>query len=244
MSEFSTFQNISASLSFILLLIGGTLFLCGGVFYLLKKAEISRRLVTWACRCSVIGFLVGLVGTGSPDAYLLQNAIILLVMIASVLFLKKCVKKTLHDRSVEKMSYEIQFYFWLKLDDFEKKPGIGWKVYFWFIVVITVLAFSLYLAKESFTIVGSFDFVLSVINAIGFYGFIYHKRIFKWMFWQYWLLVVVIWDVLYGIVYIRCFGGSQIPDISLTGDAFVLLLTIPIYLALFKYGCANKSMWK
>jgi len=227
-----------------LLLIGGILLICGSVFYLLKNVGLAKRLISWACECIFIGIVGVFVAISFPDTHFLKNAIILLVIIASVLFLRKCLKKRLHDRPDEKTSYVLQFYFWLILDDLEKKPGIGWKVYFWFIVVITILALYLYTTEESFTIIGSFENVLTVINVIGFYGFIYHKHIFKWIFWQYWLLVAVIWDVLYGIVYIRCFNGSQISNISLTGEAFVLLFTIPIYLALFKYGYANKSMWK
>lgn len=63
------------------------MFLCGGGSYLFKKADISKRLIVWACICGAIGFSIGSVGS-DQNAYI-QNLIFLLTILIFVLFLRK-----------------------------------------------------------------------------------------------------------------------------------------------------------
>lgn len=88
------------------------------------------------------------------------------------------------------------------------KPGVGWKIFFWFISFLMLMAFFL-LGMGEILEIGWHDYLdlaISVLLLIGLYGMAFSKKIFTESFWSNLLRVYLFWFIVYALVLPFGFG--------------------------------------
>lgn len=113
---------------------------------------------------------------------------------------------------------------------------MGWKIYSW--ILAGCLAIAYYdIFSESAKIQDILDIPVSLVALVGLFGYAYKKKIGKRKFWQFWLLLLITWDILYN------FFLKKYPDIPAGWLAAGYLLFLPEYIALYKYSFTQRFQW-
>lgn len=113
---------------------------------------------------------------------------------------------------------------------------MGWKIYSW--ILVGCLAIAYYdIFSEAAKIQDILDIPISLVALVGLFGYAYKKKIGKKQFWQFWLLLLIAWDILYN------FFLKRYPDISSSLVAVGFLIFIPEYIALYKYSFTQRFQW-
>ena len=71
------------------------------------------------------------------------------------------------------------------ISNIKVERSIFWKIYFCFMVYICVWATNENLNDENFGIIDFIDILMMLIWAIGLFGYVFSKRIYKQSFWIY-----------------------------------------------------------
>ncbi len=120
-----------------------------------------------------------------------------------------------------------------------------WKFYFWFYIVLTIVSLLwFYGLTETVTLGDLLSIMISVLAAIGLYGYVFNKKTFPSKLWK-----IIFWVLILGLVYgILSFTAlkdtislpeilyTTLPEISFGGYLFGTLITLPAYFAIYKLG--------
>ena len=131
------------------------------------------------------------------------------------------------------------------------KRSIFWKIYFCFIVYICIWGTNENLNDENFGIIDIIDILMMLIGAIGLFGYVFSKRIYKQSFWIYFFGIYLAFCLVYPFL-------SEIelvpddPELSATENKFIktfalvfaILLSLPSYIGLLLYGLPSNKLWK
>lgn len=107
------------------------------------------------------------------------------------------------------------------------------KIYFWIILSIYGLAFSLGALIDKGAVNDYINLIIMVLMFIGVFGFLYRKRILKPLFWKIVLISVLIWDIYYTFIF-PIFLSSQ--EFVITDSLIEYLMQIPFYICLYLYS--------
>jgi len=110
----------------------------------------------------------------------------------------------------------------------------AWKIYLWLAVItyaeVTVcsgLGASLSLSLEV---------AVTLVAFIGLYGYAYSKQIGKPQLWKAWLFVLVFWDLVSALVYVRMLSILMLVPF--------LWFFLPLCVALYRYGFRSPMLWE
>lgn len=117
---------------------------------------------------------------------------------------------------------------------------IFFKIYF--IVLVCIVGYYFIDTVKDLEVINFFHFIISIIFLIGIYGFCFDKKIFKPIFWQIFLILIIPWN-FFEFFY-------EIDIMSINSSKFFLLLTfialwflilLPGYVAIYIYGHQNSN---
>lgn len=128
-----------------------------------------------------------------------------------------------------------------------------WKIYFWFLLIISIGAFRFQGINRNWDIA---DLLISAIAMLGLYAFCWNKKILTQMFWKIFFLVNII--LMIALTYIIPPSQQLIEKLpekemmvfqqniflfSTIGLIISLILLLPLFVALYSYGFKSK-IWK
>ena len=136
-------------------------------------------------------------------------------------------------------------------NDIKIKRSIFWKIYFCFMVYICVWATNENLKDENFGIIDFIDILMMLIWAIGLFGYVFSKRIYKQSFWIYFFGIYLAFCLVHPFLSEIEFMPSD-PELSATENKFInifalvfgTLLSLPSYIGLLLYGLPSNKLWK
>jgi hypothetical protein len=132
-------------------------------------------------------------------------------------------------------------------------PSIGWRIYAWAYIAMLSLA-HLSIVRAGATAFDLLDIPLSLCAASGVLGFAYQWRIGSPVFWRWFLIPFVAWELTYNVVlgawlgiaqhesYVRPMSTHPLATVVLVG--LVAALALPSYMALFRYGYRSAELWQ
>ena len=131
------------------------------------------------------------------------------------------------------------------------KRSIFWKIYFCFIVYICVWATNENLKDENFGIIDFIDVLMMLIGAIGLFGYVFSKRIYKQSFWIYFFGIYLAFCLVHSFLSEIEFVPDD-PELSATENKFInifalvfgILFSLPSYIGLLLYGLPSNKLWK
>lgn len=116
-----------------------------------------------------------------------------------------------------------------------------WKIYFWFLIAIIMLAILVgFLTTPGlFTnIFDIFNMLFMLIGLIGVYGFAYKKRVGPKSLWLTILIITLLYQILYSFVFDPRYGAS--PALSIADQLVTFVPLIPMFIALGLYSLSKK----
>jgi len=138
------------------------------------------------------------------------------------------------------------------------KRSIFWKIYFCFIVFITVWGVYTCLIDENLRLMEIIDTAMTLPATIGLFGYVFSKRIYKQWFWICFSGVYLFYNFFSGVklllyaLEVSQIGSSQFtpiingftPLLQLFTVIFVITLTLPAYIGLLLYALPSNKLWK
>ena len=132
----------------------------------------------------------------------------------------------------------------------EVKSKKGWKIYFWFILLISIVSVSSVVIDNDleFTFVEKIiSFCVYPIVSMGIFGLAYSKRFFAPIFWKLWMLVSLVADA-YSLPEIFKMDMEFAFDWELyiyygVITALLLPITIIPYIGLYFYAFKSPEIW-
>jgi hypothetical protein len=126
------------------------------------------------------------------------------------------------------------------------KSKLGWKIFFWFILIIELLSVSaaLFDHEENIVELAAETLLYSAI-LFGLFGFSYNKKFFIRKFWGYLIPTGLFWD----IYTLSTIGWTEIETTEELYFSVGLLIVIGLpllilqYTALFKYSFRSPEIW-
>ena len=87
-------------------------------------------------------------------------------------------------------------------------------------------------------------FIGGTVGVIGLYGFVYRRAIFLKLFWAIFAVLFLFWDISFQTEILGKDGGFLLnqPNVS-SYTILMLVLYLPQYFALFKYGFDRNDIW-
>lgn len=129
------------------------------------------------------------------------------------------------------------------IDEIYKRP-IWWKIYFFFITIISAIGMISFLFQPQAGVSEYINLILWLIATAGLFGFTFLKRIYKPIFWLQVLIAYLIYSVAYFFVTdIDLRMGMSSVEFYIT-SAVGLLLSIPTYYGLFAFSRPTDPAWK
>lgn len=122
-----------------------------------------------------------------------------------------------------------------------------WKIYFWLLSVLIVLAYAL-IFSVSPSISDLLDVIISLVALTGLYCYAYKYKLLSAKFWRTWLCVILVWDVIYNIFLTHYLGVAQqltvgASESTLLEILFGYLFFVPEYIALYLLGFRSSDLW-
>jgi hypothetical protein len=124
------------------------------------------------------------------------------------------------------------------------KRSIWWKIYFFFITIISAFSMISFLFEPKAGAIEYISLILWLTATVGLFGFVFLKPIYKPIFWLQVLIVYIIFSFAYYFI----------TDIDLKMDmnstefyvsaVVALLLSIPAYYGLFAFSKPTDPAWK
>lgn len=125
---------------------------------------------------------------------------------------------------------------------YQFKHSIGWKIYFALFALLTAFGFYYYLVMVDTGLAEYIGVLVSAIEMVGLFGFVYVKAIAKPQLWL-WVMVLSI-TFFFGYEVITEVEDDMTRVEYMMSLAVGLLLYIPFYVALFKYAKPTYPAWK
>jgi hypothetical protein len=122
----------------------------------------------------------------------------------------------------------------------------AWKAYFWFVVFMVGLSAVSMLAFAHLQILDLVDHVAMGVGALGLYGYAYRHPLLGLSFWRAWLPLQIAWDLLVQFVLVPAgltYVFQDLESSTATEGAYALLFSVPLYIALFRYGHRSSDLW-
>ncbi len=121
--------------------------------------------------------------------------------------------------------------------------SVWWKIYFWVITFLSVNSLlGLYLVN-GFGITEMISSILYVPAAVGFFGYVYSKKILNNKFWLYFLVIYFIWDIAYYFLNEVHLCMCMSRDEYLISYVKNWVFSIPEYFGLFLYSRSSYPLW-
>jgi hypothetical protein len=124
------------------------------------------------------------------------------------------------------------------------RPVVGWRLYSGFLV-LTLASYPI-LGIDWLQELDVLDVLIGTTSLIGLCGYAFQRRIGASRFWQRWLPVAVVWDVLYELVLTPLGIAGQYPGaepLEFFELAIVAALVITLYVGLYRYGSRSEALW-
>ena len=137
------------------------------------------------------------------------------------------------------------------ITDIKIQRSIFWKIYFFIFTGLALLSFMEMVSYENFGIAEIIAMLIGIIGTIGFYGYVFSKRLFKRSFWLYFLPVCIIFNIAYYFI-TDAVIFPEMEDLSPAENKFLTLFAIivgsvisfPSYVGLLLYGLPSNKLWK
>ncbi|WP_144395273.1 hypothetical protein [Pleionea sediminis] len=125
-------------------------------------------------------------------------------------------------------------------------PSVGWRIYFIIMVILSIEGLEVFLSVQRLTISDWITAAFSTLLLVGLYGFTFSVPIVSRKLWQITFTVLSIAFVVQSlatIIYLFNNQGSPsyMRDFLTSGITFAV--SLPAYLALFKYHLSNNPIW-
>ena len=112
-----------------------------------------------------------------------------------------------------------------------------WEVYFWILIVLHLATF----VSQSSGWYDYLDLPFTILALLGLFGFVYHRQILAARFWYFAVFIIIAWDLVYNIFLLSPVGSQADSWQNLVSLPLNLLLLVPEYIALYRYGHRPKS---
>jgi len=93
------------------------------------------------------------------------------------------------------------------------------------------------------------DLIFSSTALAGVFAYGYKKKFLSAKFWKYWLVAIILWDVIYNVILTSYLGLAQQINTengvsSLVETLLAWILIIPEYIALYLLVFRSNGLWK
>lgn len=119
-----------------------------------------------------------------------------------------------------------------------------WKAYFIFIVIVILVSLLGYYYIENSGVTEYVSIALLLPALIGMYGYVFSKKILSQPVWFYNFFIQLFWSVLYYFVTKIDLYGNMTKEAFWITQAIMWALSIPYYIALYRYGSKSHPIWK
>lgn len=128
--------------------------------------------------------------------------------------------------------------------DNQLKRSVWWKIYFFFITILSVIGMISLLVKPAAGIAEYTSLLTWTMATIGLFGFVFLKPIYKPQFWLITLIVYLAYDVIYYfITNIDLRMGLSDLEFYIS-TAIGVLLSLPTYYALYSFSKPDNRVWQ
>lgn len=122
----------------------------------------------------------------------------------------------------------------------------GYKIYFWFFVLINIGLF--YLLLHEVTPIDIVNLILTLIGVIAFYGFVFKVPILNRQFWKIYFPISVLWYLFNTIffLYLHFLSNAlnKLPLLYVVEiNILIFLVSLPYYIGLYLYGYNAEEIW-
>lgn len=128
------------------------------------------------------------------------------------------------------------------------RPGrIGWKIYFWVLLVLLGSGLLLIFSTAPFQPLDAVDLGATGIAFVGLFGYAFSRTILTRQFWVVWLPVQIVWDACVAFFLVPMgllYATSMVEETSLLEDAINYAFIAPMYLSIFLYSSRSPDLWK
>jgi hypothetical protein len=125
-------------------------------------------------------------------------------------------------------------------DDF--KRSIWWKIYFFFITILSVLGFTSLLVDPGAGMAEILLILLWVVATTGLFGFVFLKPIYKPRFWLNFLIAYIAFSVIYYFVTNIDMRQGMSDGMFYGSTIFGWLISLPGYFALYAYSKVGRHI--
>ena len=125
----------------------------------------------------------------------------------------------------------------------EIKRSVFWKIYFVFIVVLIILSLLGIATDSNAGLAEVIDIFISIPSFIGFYGYVFSKKILARRIWFPVLILTLIWDVAYLYVTDLDFASGMDRETYFWAMGIGWILILPSYIALYLYARESNPVW-
>lgn len=123
------------------------------------------------------------------------------------------------------------------------KRGWGWKLYFGFMILLTLLGFLGFASMENAGFPEIISIALTIPAFLAFYGYVYSKKIFTREVWPVNFAIQLAWGIAYYFVTDADLSAGMDSTTFLVSQGIVWIISIPYYLALLLYGFKSNPLW-
>lgn len=113
---------------------------------------------------------------------------------------------------------------------------------FFKVYIFLILSISLYNAiidDDKLVLVDYINYILTTVAFLGVFAYTFNKIILSQNFWQYFLPMIIIWDMFYTEYSISILSHMNEPLKVLVFLTIVVLISAPLYVGLYLYGHQN-----
>ena len=123
------------------------------------------------------------------------------------------------------------------------KRSIWWKIYFFVITILTAIGMVSFLQDPQSGISEYIMLALSVATTIGFFGFVFLKKIYKPMLWLPILVTSMTFSIIYYFITDLDLRMGMSDTIYYISNVFSWMLFLPAYYGLYAYSKPDDPAW-
>jgi len=116
----------------------------------------------------------------------------------------------------------------------------GWKIYAYCLVAIQIVGLFYSLPKMNLS--RALDDSVTIVGMLGLFGFAYRRPLLRRQVWMLWSAVLPLWDIMMGAWVYPRETVSAVEGVQMV-YFIALLIFIPEYLALIRYGYSSRELW-
>lgn len=128
--------------------------------------------------------------------------------------------------------------------DSEFKRSVWWKVYFFFITILTAVGMAMFLAEPAAGLAEYASLLFWLVATVGLFGFVFLKPIFKPQFWLITLIVYLIFTVSYFFITNIDLRMGMSDTEYYINNAIGVLFSLPGYYGLYAFSKPGDPAWK